>query len=57
MALPPGPAPWEVALAVLLTSAFALACVWAAGKIFRVGILAQGQTPTFRKLLSWVLAK
>jgi len=57
MALPPGPAPWEVALAVLLTSAFTLACVWAAGKIFRVGILAQGQTPTFRKLLSWVLAK
>jgi ABC-2 type transport system permease protein len=57
MALPPGPAPWEIGLGILLTSAFTLACVWAAGKIFRVGILAQGQTPTIRRLISWVLAK
>ncbi len=57
MALPPGPQPWELALAIVLTSIFTLACVWAAGKIFRLGILAQGQTPTLRRLISWVLAK
>lgn len=57
MALPPGPQPWELGLAVLLTSAFTLACVWAAGKIFRLGILAQGQTLTMRRLISWVIAK
>ena len=57
IALPPGPAAWEIALSVVLTTAFSMACVWAAGKIFRVGILAQGQTPTLRRLLSWVIAK
>lgn len=57
MALPPGPAAWELGLAIVLTSVFTLVCVWAAGKIFRLGILAQGQTPTIRRLISWVLAK
>ena len=54
IALPPGPAAWEIGLGIVLTSAFSLACVWAAGKIFRMGILAQGQTPTFSRLLSWI---
>lgn len=54
IALPPGPAAWEIALSIVLTSAFSLGCVWVAGRIFRVGILAQGQTPTLRRLLSWI---
>ncbi|MBI3298480.1 MAG: ABC transporter permease [Elusimicrobia bacterium] len=57
LALPPGPEPWEVGLSVLLTAAFTIVCVWMAGKIFRIGILAQGQTPTLRRLAAWVLAK
>jgi ABC-2 type transport system permease protein len=57
IALPPGPAAWEIALSIVLTGGFTLACVWAAGKIFRMGILAQGQTPTWGRLLSWILAK
>ena len=54
---PPGPAPWEIfaALAMCLVTTFAL--VWASGKIFRVGVLAQGQTPTFKNLLGWVFSK
>ncbi|MDE2292435.1 MAG: ABC transporter permease, partial [Elusimicrobia bacterium] len=57
IALPPGPQPWEVGLSVVLTTAFSAACVWAAGKIFRVGVLAQGQAPTLGRIISWVLAK
>ncbi|HEX5137906.1 MAG TPA: ABC transporter permease [Planctomycetota bacterium] len=57
LAIPPGPAAWEVALACVLTAAFTLFCVWAAGKIFRIGILAQGQPPSFRRLAQWVFSR
>jgi len=57
LAIPPGPAVWEVALACVLTVGFTLFCVWAAGKIFRIGILAQGQPPSFRRLAQWVFSR
>lgn len=57
LAIPPGPAAWEVAVAAVLTVAFTLFCVWAAGKIFRIGILAQGQPPSFRRLAQWVFSR
>jgi len=57
LSLPPGPAAWELALAVVLTIAFSLACVWGAGKVFRIGILAQGQAPSFRRMAQWVFSR
>lgn len=57
IALPPGPAAWEVALGAILSAGFTALCVLAAGKIFRVGILAQGQPPSYRRLLSWLRSK
>ena len=39
IAIPPGPAIWEVVLAVLLAIGFAIVCVWAAGRVFRIGHL------------------
>lgn len=57
IAMQPGPALWEIVLAAILSAAFAMACVWAAGKVFRVGILSQGQAPSFAKLVGWVLSK
>jgi len=54
LAVPPGPALWEVALGIVLTVGFTLLCVAAGAKIFRIGILAQGQTPSFRKLVGWI---
>ena len=54
---PPGPPAWEILAGLATCLVTTVALVWAAGKIFRVGVLAQGQTPSFRKLLGWVLAK
>ncbi|MAG55103.1 MAG: hypothetical protein CMJ83_02310 [Planctomycetes bacterium] len=56
LAVPPGPAAWEIIAAVVLTIAFSVACVWAASRIFRVGVLSQGQAPSFRKLFGWIFA-
>ena len=57
IAIPPGPPWWEIALSVVLTTLFMLVCVWAGGKIFRIGLLSQGQAPSFAKLVKWVLSK
>ena len=57
IAIPPGPPWWEIVLGVVLTTLCMLACVWAGAKIFRIGILAQGQAPSFGKLLGWILSK
>jgi ABC-2 type transport system permease protein len=54
---PPGPPAWELVAAPLMCLAATAALVWASGKIFRIGVLAQGQTPSFRRLLGWVLSK
>jgi ABC-type Na+ efflux pump permease subunit len=56
MALSPAPPAWQVVLSVILTTLTALACVWAAGKIFRIGILSHGKTPSFRELARWVVS-
>jgi ABC-2 type transport system permease protein len=57
LALQPGPPLWQPLLALGLTATTTLACVWAAGKIFRTGILMQGKSATFREMARWVLAK
>ena len=57
LALRPAPPAWQVGLSVVLTTLTALFIVWAAGKIFRTGLLMQGKPPTFAELARWVLAK
>ncbi len=57
IALPPGPPLWQVLLSLLATGCFTILCVAVAGKIFRIGILSQGQTPSYARLIKWVFSK
>jgi len=54
LAMPPGPPLWQVLLAVVILAASTVAIVWAAGRIFRIGLLMQGKPPTLPELIKWV---
>jgi ABC-2 type transport system permease protein len=54
--LPPGPPLWQVALSVAVTSAATVGMVYAAGKIFRTGLLMQGKAASFGEMWRWVRA-
>ena len=56
IAIPPGPPVWQVVLGVVLTGLTAVAFVYAAGKIFRTGLLMQGKAATFGEMWKWVRA-
>ncbi len=53
---PPGPAWWELLASLVVTGTFTLFCVWAGGRIFRIGILSQGQAPSWRRMWRWIRA-
>ena len=57
MGMRPAPPAWQVGLAVVGTALTAILCIWAAGKIFRTGLLMQGKAPSFRELARWVMTK
>ncbi len=48
------PAPWEYAATTLLLVITLVFTVWAAAKVFRVGILMTGKPPRLREILRWV---
>nr|MBA3949402.1 ABC transporter permease [Acidobacteriota bacterium] len=56
MAIPPGPPVWQIVAAVAIVLASTAFLVWAAGRIFRVGILMQGKAPTLPEVLKWIRA-
>jgi ABC-2 type transport system permease protein len=45
---------WHPPLAALLVALTALACVAAAGRVFRIGLLLTGRPATFRDLARWI---
>ena len=57
MAIPPGLPWWEILLGVVVAMGFTLLTVASAAKIFRIGVLSQGQTPSFGRMLQWLLSK
>ncbi len=54
VAVPPGIAWWQPALGLVLMAVTTVFCVYAAGRIFRVGILMQGKGASVRDLARWV---
>lgn len=56
ISLAPGPPAWQIALGVVLTLATVVLFVWAAGKIFRAGLLMQGKSASLGEMLRWVRA-
>jgi ABC-2 type transport system permease protein len=47
-------AAWQIALSIVVGAAATVGMVWAAARVFRVGILMQGKPPTPLELLRWI---
>ena len=45
---------WQIPASIALGGVTILFCLWAAGKIFRVGVLMYGKPPNFRTLIKWI---
>ena len=55
IAVPPGVGWWQPALGLVLMLVTTIAFVYAAGRIFRVGILMQGKGASFRDMSRWII--
>lgn len=50
----PGTPLWQIVSTLALLWIAVIAAIWAAGKVFRVGVLMYGKPPTLGELLRWV---
>ncbi|MBI5202539.1 MAG: ABC transporter permease [Elusimicrobia bacterium] len=57
LALPPGPSPLDIALSLASLTLGVAGAVWAASRIFRVGILLHGRAPGPREVWRWVSSR
>ncbi len=53
--IPPGIPWWQPAVGILGMLAMTTACVYAAGRVFRVGLLMQGKGANFAQMAKWVV--
>ncbi len=54
VAIPPDPPLWQLLVALAGNLVFAWLAVWGASRIFRIGILSHGTTPSFREVVRWL---
>ena len=55
-AIPPGVPLWQPVLGMVLVVLTTVLCIFAAGRIFRVGILMQGRGAGMRQMIRWVIS-
>ncbi|MFR9670635.1 MAG: ABC transporter permease [Rikenellaceae bacterium] len=55
--IPHGIATWEIVLSLVILFASFVALVWAAAKIYRVGIFMHGKKPTLKEIWRWTQYK
>jgi ABC-2 type transport system permease protein len=56
LAVPPGVAWWQPVAAIIPMALTTFACVYVAGRVFRVGILMQGKGASVGDLMRWVVS-
>ena len=52
--LPFGVPLWQEVLSLVLLYGAALSMIWAAGKVYRVGVLMYGKKPSLREIIRWI---
>jgi ABC-2 type transport system permease protein len=55
VAVPPGIGWWQPTLGLFLMLVTTIVFVWAAGRVFRVGLLMQGKGASFREMARWII--
>ncbi|TPW10554.1 MAG: ABC-2 type transport system permease protein [bacterium] len=45
---------WEIVLSIALVMVTIVGVVWAAARIFRIGILMYGKRPSLPEIIKWV---
>jgi ABC-2 type transport system permease protein len=45
---------WQVLISVIILMATTGVVVWAASRVFRIGILMQGKAPNLPELMRWI---
>jgi len=57
LAVPPGPPDWQVYFALGCNILFTFFIVWGSSRLFRIGILSQGKTPTWKEIFRWIFQR